>query len=129
MRTLTTQMRLRRLLRTQAGYAERLTGPGQTELPAAMSARLLELVHDVRTTWERESGGVELAGLHGYVLRSLVGMEAAPPSVAVPGGDLGGRGAETRDAGLPLVFFLRGLDDSDDPVLAELARPPLRRSA
>jgi hypothetical protein len=38
-------------------------------------------------------------------------------------------GAELREAGVPLVFCLRGLDDSDAPVVAELAGTPLARSA
>ena len=38
-------------------------------------------------------------------------------------------GVEFRDTGLPLVFFLRGLDDSEAPVLAELTGGGLRRSA
>lgn len=129
MRTLATQMRLRRLLRTQAEYSERLTRPGQTDLPAAVSARLVQLVEDVRSTWERESGGMELGGLRGHVQRSLAAMEGAAATMARPGADQGRLGAEVRAVGLPLVFFLRGLDDSQDPVLAELTGQPLRRSA
>jgi hypothetical protein len=130
MRTLATQMRLRRLLRTQGEYAERLLRPGQTELPPAVSARLQQLVHDVRASWDHESGGMELAtGLHGYVRRSLAAMDGAAAAMARPGADQGGLGAELRDAGLPLLFFLRGLDDSQDPVLAGLIGQPLRRSA
>lgn len=129
MRTLATQMRLRRLLRTQVEYAERLIRPGQTDLPAAVAARLVQLVQEVRSTWERESGGMELGGLRGHVQRSLAAMEGAAAGMGKPGADLGRLGAEVRDVGLPLVFFLRGLDESQDPVLAELAGQPLRRTA
>jgi hypothetical protein len=129
MRTLATQMRLRRLLRTQAEYADRLIRPGQTDLPAAVSARLVQLVQDVRSTWERESGGMELGGLRGHVRRSLAAMESAAAAMAKPGAELGRLGAEVRDVGLPLLFFLRGLDDAHDPVLAELTGQPLGRSA
>jgi len=122
MRTLATQMRLRRLLRVQAEYQQRLLTEGPVgPLAAAASARLLQLLQDVRTTWARESQGVDLAGLRPHVQRSLAAMEAAAAALEHPGADVSRRGADLRDAGVPLVFFLRGLDDSGDPVLAELA--------
>jgi hypothetical protein len=122
MRTLATQMRLRRLLRVQAEYQQRLLTEGPVgPLAAAASARLLQLLVDVRTTWARESHGVDLAGLRSHVQRSLAAMEAAAAALTHPGADVSRLGADLRDAGVPLVFFLRGLDDSDAPVLAELA--------
>src|SRR5437588_5115988 len=130
MRTLATQMRLRRLLRLQADYQGRLAsegGPGP--LAAAASGRLLELLREVGTTWARESADAELADLRGHVNRSLAAMRAAAAAMAQPGADLARLGAEFRDTGLPLVFFLRGLDDSEAPVLAELTGGGLRRSA
>jgi hypothetical protein len=132
MRTLATQMRLRRLLRTQAEYQERLLREGVGgPLAGAASARLLQLLQDVRGTWARESHGVDLAGLRSHVLRSFAAMDAAAAALGRPGADVARLGAELRDAGVPLVLFLRGLDDSDAPVLAELAgrMAPLRRSA
>jgi hypothetical protein len=130
MRTLATQMRLRRLLRAQAEYHQRLVTEGAVgPLAAAASARLRQLLQDVRTTWARESQGAELAGLRSYVQRSFAAMEAAAAALARPGADVHRLGAELRDAGVPLVFFLRGLDDSEAPVLAELAGRSLRRSA
>ena len=122
MRTLATQMRLRRLLRAQLEYQQRLLTEGSAgQVAAAASARLLQLVQDVRGTWARESQGVDLAGLRSYVQRSLAAMEAAAAALAQPGADVSRLGADLRDAGVPLVFFLRGLDDSDAPVFAELA--------
>jgi len=122
MRTLATQMRLRRLLRVQAEYQQRLLTEGPVgPLAAGASARLLQLIQDVRATWARESQGVDLAGLRPHVQRSLAAMEAAAAALAHPGEDVSRLGAELREAGVPLVFFLRGLDDSGDPVLAELA--------
>lgn len=130
MRTLATQLRLRRLLRTQADYHTRLLQAGPAgSLAEAASARLLQLVQDVRSAWARESGGRVLTGLHGYVARSLATMEAAAAAMRRPGADLARLNAEFREAGLPLVFFLRGLDDSNSPVLAELIGQPLARSA
>ena len=131
MRTLATQMRLRRLLRVQADYDQRLAAEGSAAGPlaAAASTRLLQLLQDVRTTWARESEGVELAGLRAHVQRSFAAMEGAAAAMAWSGADPSRLGAELRDAGVPLVFFLRGLDDSDAPVLAELAGRSLARSA
>lgn len=126
MRTLATQMRLRRLLRAQAEYQQRLVRQLLTEgsfgpLAAAASARLLQLLQDVRVTWARESHGVDLAGLRSHVQRTFAAMDAAAAAMAQPGADVSRLGADLRDAGVPLVFFLRGLDDSEAPVLAELA--------
>lgn len=130
MRTLATQMRLRRLLRTQADYHRRLVlEDAPAQLAAAASVRLLELLRDVRSAWVKESGDLGVNDLQGYVTRSLVAMGAAAAAMATRGADLQRLNAEFRDAGLPLVFFLRGLDDSEDPVVAELTGQPLARSA
>jgi len=130
MRTLTTQLRLRRLLRTEGDYHRRLLEDSNVgPLATAASARLLELLGDVRSAWQRESGELVLTDLQGYVTRSLAVMAASAAAMARPGADLPRLNAEFRDAGLPLVFFLRGLDDSDAPVVAELAGQPLARSA
>lgn len=130
MRTLATQMRLRRLLRVQADYQQRLVADGlASPLGAAASARLLQLLQDVRTTWARESQGTELAAVRPFVQRSFAAMEAAAAGLSRPGADVTRLGAELRDAGVPLVFFLRGLDDSEAPVVAELAGRSLQRSA
>jgi hypothetical protein len=137
MRTLATQLRLRRALRAEAELHRRLVGDDQLGLDArraasrAASARLLQLVRDVRSAWAAEAGGLTVDGLHGYVTRSMAAMAAAAAGLERPGADLLRLSAEFRDAGLPLVFFLRGLDDSEDPLLAELVRhsEPLARSA
>ena len=130
MRTLQTQMRLRRLLRVQADYQRRLLEEdGRGQLAQAASARLLQLLRDVRAGWAKETAGVELAGLRGHVSRSLSAMEAAAAGLARPGADVISLGERFREAGVPLVFFLRGLDDSGEPVLTELAGPALQRSA
>ena len=130
MRTLATQMRLRRLLRTQAEYQRRLVGealPGP--LAAAAAARLLQLLSEVRATWEREAQGLDVPGLRSHVSRSLAAMQAAAAGLDRPAADAERLGAELREVGVPLVFFLRGLDDSEAPVLAELAGRELSRTA
>jgi hypothetical protein len=130
MRTLATQMRLRRLLRAHAEYERRLDAEGAAgPLAAAGSARLLQLLRDVRAAWEADSQGVELAGLRAHVSRSLAAMEAATAAMSRPGQDRARLHSGLRDTGLPLVFFLRGLEDSPSAVLREVDPSPMARSA
>jgi hypothetical protein len=130
MRTLQTQMRLRRVLRVHAQYQQRLREDGkQAELTGAAASRLLQLLRDVRAAWAQESAAFELGGLRTHLSRSLSAMEAAAAGLERPGADLSDLEQRFRDAGLPLVFFLRGLDDSGEPLLAELVGAQLARSA
>jgi hypothetical protein len=130
MRTLQTQMRVRRALRTEAEYHRRLLSEGQeTDLGQAASARLLQVLRDVRAAWAQESAGVDLGSLRMHVSRWLTAMEAAAAGLAQPGADVGLLSARFVEAGVPLIVFLRGLDDSSAHLLAELAGPTLARSA
>lgn len=129
MRTLATQMRLRRLLRAHAEFERRLDAEGLAgPLAAAASARLLQMLRDVRAAWAADSRGVELASLRAHVSRSLATMEAATAAMGRPGADRARLHSELRDAGLPLVFFLRGLEDSPSALLVEVD-PPMARTA
>ena len=130
MRTLQTQMRVRRALRVETEYRRRLSSEGYSaDLARAGAARLLHVLRDIRAAWSQESAGSALSGLRGHVSRWLSAMEAAAAGLERPGADLAGLSEQFRDAGVPLVFFLRGLDDSSDPVLAELTGSLLERSA
>jgi hypothetical protein len=130
MRTLQTQMRVRRALRVEAEYQRRLAAEGwNADLARAAAARLLHVLQDVRVAWNQESSAADLSGLRSHVSRWLSAMEAAAAGLERPGADLMDLSAQFRDAGVPLVFFLRGLDDSSEPVLAELAGGVLQRSA
>jgi hypothetical protein len=126
MRTLATQMMLRRLIRVHGEYARRLKAePLERELPEALRARLLELVGTVRQAWARESAAAGTAGtelLDRHVRRSLIAVEAAVAVIGAPIQDLQRIEAEFNQAALPLVFFLRGLEGSpQSPALAELS--------
>ena len=87
------------------------------------------MLRDVRASWAQESAVSDVSGLRGHVSRWLSAMEGAAAGLERPGADLADLGEQFRDAGVPLVFFLRGLDDSSDPVLAELTGSVLERSA
>ena len=66
MRTLQTQMRVRRALRVEAEYQRRLYAEGPSpDLARASAARLLQVLRDVRAAWSQESAGTDLAGNEG----------------------------------------------------------------
>ena len=65
MRTLATQVRLRRLDRAFSEALDRLLSePAEREMVGLISAKLLELASDVREAWRRESAkGQFMAGI------------------------------------------------------------------
>jgi hypothetical protein len=127
MRTLATQMRVRRALRVQAQYQERLATEGSGSLAQAASTRLLQLLRAVRMGWNREAPMP--APVHAFVSRSIAAMEEAAAAMARPGADLARLGSQFRETGVALMLFLRGLDEASPAVLAELLGESLSRSA
>jgi hypothetical protein len=121
MRTLATQVRLRRLIRT-AGEAWNRMESDPLELARAGSVvdRLLEFSAEVRESWRRESlpGPLE-APLERYVRDSLRSIDLALAGLQQAGADLELLRGDFEAAALPLEIFLRGLD----------AEPALQRSA
>ena len=121
MRTLSTQVRLRRLIRAFAEALERLQAdPLDRQLAAALVQRLQELAEGVRESWTREaaSGGSE-AAVERYAEESLRTVELAIVGLGQRGADLDLLRADFEQAALPLELVLRGLD----------AQPALQRSA
>jgi hypothetical protein len=121
MRTLATQVRLRRLERAFSEALDRvLSEPAEREMVGLISAKLLELVADVRESWRRESGLARPAdALDAYVKDALRTAEFAIAALPQTGADLELLGRDFEGAVLPLEVFLRGLD----------AEPALQRSA
>jgi hypothetical protein len=121
MRTLGTQVRLRRLDRAFVEAVERLRSePAEREMAGLISAKLLELASDVRDAWRRESGLSRPADvLDVYVKDALRTAEFAIAALPQAGADLELLGRDFEGAVLPLEVFLRGLD----------AEPALQRSA
>ena len=121
MRTLSTQVRLRRLVRAFSEGLERmLSEPSERQTVAGVVRRLEELAAGVREAWERE----QAAGSPDPSLERYVGLALHTAELAIAG--LGQQGADLRllerdfeDAALPLEVFLRGLD----------VQPALQRSA
>ena len=121
MRTLATQVRLRRLIRTFAEVVDRLlTEPADRSLASGGVSRLQGLAEDVREAWDSElAAGRPEQALERYVDQSLRTAELAIAGLGQAGADLGLLRADFELAALPLEVFLRGLD----------AAPALQRSA
>jgi hypothetical protein len=121
MRTLETQVKLRRLVRAFAEARNRLaTEPVERRAVGSLVHRLLELSGDLRDSWRRESLIRPLEpSLERYVKDSLRTVELAIAGLGQAGGDLELLRGDFDSAALPLEVFLRGLD----------AEPALQRSA
>jgi hypothetical protein len=121
MRTLQTQVKLRRLVRSTAEALSRLRWePAERRMAGPIVDRLLELAAEVRESWAQEA----LAGrpgepLSAFVAESLRTAELAISGAAQEGSDLELLRQDFERAALPLEVFLRGLD----------AEPALQRSA
>ena len=124
MRTLATQVKLRRLVRAFAEARGRLlVEPPDRRLVGALVDRLQELSAEVRESWRRESLVEPLDApsepLGGYVRDSLRTAELAIAGLRQAGADLELLRGDFESAAMPLEVFLRGLD----------VEPALQRSA
>ncbi len=131
MRTLATQVKLRRLIRAFGEARSRLASePLERRVIGSLVDRLLELAADVQTAWRREAGSVESAlepvpepllepTLARYVAESLRTAQLAAAGLGQAGADLDLLREDFEAAALPLEIFLRGLG----------AEPALQRSA
>lgn len=137
MRTLRTEMRLRRLIRQHALAVEALSGqPLEPAVTGAAERRLRALLTDVRTAWAADLAVAatseptgELALLDGHVDRSLKAVEAAIGGLGRPGSQLPWLAERFRAAALPLLVFVRGLEETPSELLRLAPRPALARSA
>ena len=121
MRTLSTQVRLRRLIRSYGEALDRLVSEPQTrQIAASVVGRHLELTGEVRDAWRRESlAGQPPKALERYVRDALRTMELAIAGAQQAGADLELLRCDFEMAALPLEIFMRGLD----------SEPALQRSA
>jgi hypothetical protein len=125
MRTLATQVKLRRLIRAFGEAHGRLVSePVDRRTVGSIVARLLELSADLRDTWRQEGRVRPLEAppegpLARYVKESLRTVELAIAGLGQAGADLELLRGDFESAALPLEMFLRGLD----------AEPALQRSA
>src|SRR5258708_30212873 len=121
MRTLSTQVRLRRLLRSFDEAVNRLlSDPHERSAAGSVAARLLELAAAVREAWRHENVAGRLPkSLERYVRDAMRTMDLAIAGVQQAGADLELLRQDFEEAALPLEIFMRGLD----------AEPALQRSA
>ena len=121
MRTLATQVRLRRLIRTFAEIVDRLLAePSERSMAVSAVSRLQGLAEGVREAWDGEAAaGRPEEALARYVEQALRTSELAIAGLGQAGADLELLRDDFESAALPLEVFLRGLD----------AAPALQRSA
>ena len=118
MRTLSTQVRLRRLIRAFTESVERLRGEPVDAVGVVV--RLQALAAGVREAWEREASlSRPEAALERFAEGSLRTVDLAIAGLGQRGADLDLLEQDFEDAALPLELFLRGLD----------VQPALQRSA
>ncbi|MFZ0217341.1 MAG: hypothetical protein WAM30_15525 [Candidatus Dormiibacterota bacterium] len=132
MRTLATQMRLRRLMRLHAAELARLHGRPQDRTFARAERevavrRLLQAAGNVRSGWLAEltagarpasstqaPGAAVSPAVVRQVVRRLVAVEAAIAALLQPAVDLERGRVEFQDAAVPLLLMLRGLDGFEE---------------
>ena len=121
MRTLSTQVRLRRLIRSFDEAVNRLlSDPHERQAAGSVASRLLGLATEVREAWRRENAAGALPKPLGrYVRDALRTIDLAIAGVQQAGADLELLRQDFEGAALPLEIFMRGLD----------AEPALQRSA
>lgn len=121
MRTLSTQVKLRRLIRSTSEAFSRLRWqPAERRLVGSIVERLLALAAEVRDSWAQDAvSGRPAEPLSVFVAESLRTSELAIAGIAQDGSDLELLQQDFERAAVPLEVFLRGLD----------AEPALQRSA
>jgi hypothetical protein len=118
MRTLSTQVRLRRLIRAFGESAERFRS--EPVDPTGVVLRLQELVSGVRDAWGREADlNRPEDAVARFAEQSVRTLELAIVGLGQHGADLDLLEQDFEDAALPFELVLRGLD----------AQPALERSA
>jgi hypothetical protein len=121
MRTLSTQVKLRRLIRSTSEAFSRLRWePAERRMAGSIVDRLLALAAEVRESWAQDAvSGRPDEPLSVFVAESLRTVELAIAGIAQDGSDLELLRQDFERAAVPLEVFLRGLE----------AEPALQRSA
>ncbi len=135
MRTLATQMRLRRLIRQASELVPRLrSAPGDADAAAAAARRLAGLVADVQEAWTADcaaagpANAADLTVFDAHVRRGLRALQGVIAELSRPGADLEWLSGRFRAVALPLVLFLRGLEEAPADLLGT-SGPALGKTA
>lgn len=131
MRTLQTQVRLRRLLRVYSGYAARLAGsPGDIPLAEAARTKLFDHAGQVHDAWAGDSATVPIPAIRRHVSAVLTAIDQAIASLGRRNTDPELLADQLRDAAVPLLLMLRGMEDvADGQVLDWLGTGDLAKTA
>ena len=134
MRTLGTQVRLRRLIRLHGELLDRVAAaPTDRELRLAAAARLRDLVADVQIAWTSEAAAhgptAELAVCDAYVKRAVRALDAAAAELRRAPAGVDWLRAQFQGAAVPLLLFLRGLEETPEELLEGWLAPALAKSA
>ena len=115
MRSLQTQVRLRRLLRVYTDYSERLANsPGDFRLASAARTKLFELAGQVHEAWAEDSATVAVPAIRRHVTRTLSAVDRAIASLGRPSSTPRSLAEDLQEAALPLLLMLRGMEDVAD---------------
>jgi len=130
MRSLQTQVRLRRLLRVYNDYAERLVySPADTSLAEAARNRLFELAASLHESWAQDSASVSLPAIRRHVTRTLAAVDQAVAGLGRHSADPRVLAGELQEAALPLLLMLRGMEDVADRQLLDWLGGTLAKTA
>jgi hypothetical protein len=131
MRSITTHLRLRRLLRGYAEFADRLSrNPPDLALAAAARTRLAELAADLHRAWNGDSRSPTIPALRRQVMRGLAEIDAAVAGFGRDAADPRSGAERLRETALSLLLMLRGMDDLADRTVEEwLGTEGLARTA
>lgn len=131
MRTLPTQVRLRRLVRVYSEYAARLAdSPGDIPLAEAARTKLFDLAGHVHDAWAGDSTTVPIPAIRRHVSATLATMDLAVASLGRRNTDPDLLADQLKDAAVPLLLMLRGMEDiADGQVLDWLGTGALAKTA
>jgi hypothetical protein len=131
MRSLQTQVRLRRLLRVYTAYSDRLAdSPGDSMLAAAGRTKLFDLAGQLHDAWAEDSATVSVPAIRRHVTRTLAAVDQAIASLGKPSSNPRSLAEDLQEAALPLLLMLRGMEDvADRQVLDWLGVSGLAKTA
>jgi len=120
MRSLQTQVRLRRLLRVYTEYSERLAdSPADPALAEVARNRLFELAASLHEAWAEDSASVSVPAIRRHVTRTLAAVDQAIAGLGRHSADPRRLAGELQESALPLLLMLRGMEDVADRQLLD----------
>lgn len=115
MRSLQTQVRLRRLLRVYTEYSERLAeSPADAALAQVARNRLFELAGHLHEAWAQDSATVAVPAIRRHVTRTLAAVDQAIAGLGRHSADPRRLAEQLQESALPLLLMLRGMEDVAD---------------